>query len=101
MSYGIQAYGPVIDSDGSSRLVFSDSIRTSNIQLYQTWSLTGNETSSEIKCPNANDDTKVLIVFLGNPRNVDIINKTSTGFQLKNNLPFNNQSGVVMALRIS
>lgn len=100
MSYGIQAYGPVIDSDGSSRLVFSDSIRTSNIQLYQTWSLDGGETTSFITCPNANDDTKVLIVFLGNPRNVDIINKTSTGFQLKNNLT-TAQSGVIMALRIS
>lgn len=100
MSYGIQAYGPVIDSDGSSRLVFSDSIRTSNIQLYQPWSLEGDETTSIINCPNANDDTKVLIVFLGNPRNVDIINKTSTGFQLKNNLS-SSQSGVIMALRIS
>ena len=100
MSYGIQAYGPVIDSDGSARLVFSDSIRASNVQLYQPWSLNGGETTSVINCPDANDDTKVLIVFIGNPRDVDIINKTSTGFQLKNNR-LNVQSGTIMALRIS
>jgi hypothetical protein len=102
MSYGLEIYGPVIDSAGSSKLVFSDNIRTSNIQLYSSFSLSKNEISSVYACPDANDDTKILIIFVGNPRYVDVINKTSTGFQLQNNSGSNGtQGGIVMALRIS
>jgi hypothetical protein len=102
MSYGIQMFGPAIDSDGSAKLVFSDSIRTSNVQLHASFSLTKGQTSSVFPCPDANNDSKVFIIFLGNPRRVDVINKTSTGFQLKNNNTVNGtQSGFVIAMRIS
>lgn len=101
-TYGIQIFGPVIDSDGNAKLVFSDSIRTSNVQLHSSFALSKGETSSIYSCVDANDDSKVLIIFLGNPRYVDVINKTSTGFQLKNNNTTSDiQSGIVMALRIS
>ena len=102
MSYGIQMFGPAIDSDGSAKLVFSDSIRTSNIQLHSGFALSKGETSSVFSCEDANDDSKVIIIFLGNPRRVDVINRTATGFQLKNNnSESGTQSGFVIAVRIS
>jgi hypothetical protein len=103
MSYGLEIYGPIINGDATtSKLVFSDSIRTSNIQVYSSFSLSKDQTSSVYACPNANDGSKILIVFVGNPRYVDVINKTSTGFQLQNNSgSYGTQSGIVMALRIS
>lgn len=102
MSYGFRIYGPIINGDSdSSKLVFSDEIRTSNIQLYDTFNLNAGETSSVYQCPDANNSSKILLAFVGSTTYVDIINKTSTGFQLQNTSTLASRSGIVMAMRIS
>jgi hypothetical protein len=63
MSYGIQLYGP----DGQT-VVFSDSIRTSNIQVRESRLLgPGPYASEDFPCPDADDPDKVIITFVRKP----------------------------------
>ena len=102
MSYGIKVFGP-----DNQTVVFSDGIRTSNVQVYEGFSLSPNEVSDIISCPNANDSTKVAVtitptsnVGLIGLRDVIVTNKTSTGFQLSNG-GNNFVSGIAIAFRLS
>ena len=102
MSYGIKVFGP-----DNETVVFSDGIRTSNVQVYESFSLTAGQVSSIISCPNANDSTKVAVtitptsnVGLIGLRDIIVTNKTSTGFQLSNGGD-GTVSGIVIAFRLS
>lgn len=102
MSYGIKVFGP-----DNQTVVFSDGIRTSNVQVYETFSLTAGQVSSIISCPDANDSTKVAVtitptsnVGLIGLRDIIVTNKTSTGFQLSNGGD-STVSGIVIAFRLS
>ena len=102
MSYGIKVFGP-----DNQTVVFSDGIRTSNIQVYESFSLTAGEVSDIISCPDANDSTKVAVTItpisnfrLTGLRDVIVTNKTSTGFQVSNGGD-NSISGIVIAFRLS
>lgn len=92
------------DSDGNgnsivSRVVFSDSIRTSNIQLHETISLAKN-TSTFISCLDANDPSKIIITF-EQARGFVISNKTPLGFTVTNEYQYmNTLTGTVIAVRI-
>mgnify|MGYP001195511383 FL=1 len=102
MSYGIKVFGP-----DNQTVVFSDGIRTSNVQVYEGFSLSPNEVSDIISCPNANDSTKVAVTItptanigLIGLRDVSVTNKTSTGVQLSNG-GNNFGSGIAIAFRLS
>jgi dipeptidyl aminopeptidase/acylaminoacyl peptidase len=92
------------DSDGNgnsiaSSIVFSDSIRTSNIQVYETLNIARNA-SEFITCLNANDTSKILITF-ETARGFYVSNKTSTGFTVTNgNQMLPSTTGTVIALRV-
>lgn len=92
------------DSDGNgnsitSTVVFSDSIRTSNIQVHETLTLAKNA-SQFISCPNADDTSKVLITF-ETARGFVVSSRTSTGFTVTNEYQLMNQiTGTVIAMRV-
>ena len=100
--YGMEIISPDSDGNGNSitsTVVFSDSIRTSNIQVYETLTLSKNA-SQFISCPNADDTSKVLITF-ESARGFVISSRTSTGFTVTNEYQFMNQTtGTVIALRV-
>ena len=83
MSYGIQLYGP----DGQT-VVFSENIRTSNIQLRESRYLgPGPYASENFDCPDAEDPNKIIITFVQKPtldRNVVVwIERYTGGFRVK------------------
>tara|TARA_R110002074_G_scaffold266145_1_gene438326 strand:+ start:596 stop:910 length:315 start_codon:yes stop_codon:yes gene_type:complete len=100
--YGMEIISPDSDGNGNSiasSIVFSDSIRTSNIQVYETLNLARNA-SEFIPCPDANDTSKILITF-ETARGFYVSSKTSTGFTVTNGyqgLP--TTTGTVIALRV-
>ena len=97
MAYGLEIYGP-----DDSTLVFGSALRTSNIQVYASYSLTTSNTTLTIACPDANDPSKITIVVLAT--NVydptPGVSTTSTNFTL--NAPqVGTRTGVVYAIRRS
>jgi len=96
-------YGMEIMSPDGETVVFSDSIRTSNIQLMVDVSLNKKGTTGDsqfISCRDANDTSKVLITFL-DARGLVVGDKTSTGFWVSNEDDyFATRSGTVIALRV-
>ena len=93
MPFGIEIYGP-----DDTTLVFGSGLRTSNIQVYASYSLSSSNTSTTFTCPDANDAAKITIVIL--PSNVAAIaptlTTTSTNFTLTSS---NTKTGVVLAIR--
>jgi len=100
--YGMEIISPDSDGNGNSiasSIVFSDSIRTSNIQVYTTLNIARNA-SEFITCLNANDTSKILITF-ETARGFYVSNKTSTGFTVTNgNQMLPSTTGTVIALRV-
>ena len=83
MSYGIQLYGP----DGQT-VVFSENIRTSNIQLRESRFLgPGPYAAEDFDCPDAEDPNKIIITFVKKPttdrRVVVWIERYTGGFRVK------------------
>lgn len=83
MSYGIQLYGP-----GGQTVVFSENIRTSNIQLRESRYLgPGPYASESFDCPDAEDPNKIIITFVRKPtldRNVVVwIERYTGGFRVR------------------
>lgn len=66
MSYGIRLYDP----DGDT-VVFSEDIRTSNVQLSETFLMQGPYDSKEFEIPDAHDTSKMLWTFLESPTERD------------------------------
>lgn len=66
MSYGIRLYDP----DGDT-VVFSEDIRTSNVQLSETFLMQGPYDSKEFEIPDAHDTSKILWTFLESPTERD------------------------------
>lgn len=75
MSYGIQLYGPrVVLDDGTviePQVVFSENIRTSNIQLRETFSLAWPSDSVLLECPDASDTNKIIVSLMKKPANLN------------------------------
>jgi len=101
-NYGLQIISPDSDGNGNSitsSIVFSDNIRTSNIQVYLTIDLAKNA-SQFISCPDADQTSKVLITF-EDARGFVVSDRTSTGFTITNNYQYmNTRRGTVIALRV-
>lgn len=108
MSYGIKLYDP----SGQS-VVFSEDIRTSNIQVSEGFTLIGPiDATGSFPCKDAQDSTKVLITFLESPTDRDsgilvYIQRETDAFKVKlyDNLqrPQEQQpwvTGQVLAIRI-
>jgi hypothetical protein len=66
MSYGIKLYDP-----SGQTVVFSENIRTSNIQLSETFLLQGPYDSKDFTVQDAHDSTKMLFTFLESPTERD------------------------------
>ena len=62
MSYGIKIFGP-----DNENIVFSNSIRTSNIQLLESRTLETYNSVETLDCKDAQDDSKILITFKSTP----------------------------------
>jgi len=75
MSYGIQLYGPrVVLDDGTviePQVVFSENIRTSNIQLRETFSLAWPNDTIFLECPDASDTDKIIVSLVRKPANLN------------------------------
>jgi hypothetical protein len=100
MSYGVEVYGP------NGNVVWSDGIRATNIQVFQTFNLSA-QSSLYVPCPDANDGSKVIITFISSNfspiasfTGAIITNKTSSGFTLTKSGSYS-PSGTVVAVRIS
>lgn len=100
--YGMEIISPDSDGNGNaitSSVVFSDSIRTSNIQVYETITL-AKDASQFIPCPDADDTSKVLITF-ESARGFVVSSRTSTGFTVTNEYQYMYQiTGTVIAMRV-
>lgn len=96
MAYGLEIYGP-----DDSTLVFGSALRTSNIQVYASYSLTTSNTTLTIACPDANDASKITIVVLPTLiySSVPALSTTSTNLTLTKGS--GTQTGVVYAIRRS
>lgn len=100
MSYGVEVYGPGGD------VVWSNEIRATNIQVFQTFNLSA-QSSVYVPCPDANDSSKVVITFISSNFNpiasftgTIITNKTSSGFTLTKSGSYS-PSGTVVAVRVA
>lgn len=62
MSYGIQLYGP----DGET-VVFSENIRTGNVQILESRTLERYNSVETFNCLDAQDSNKILITFKSTP----------------------------------
>lgn len=94
MAYGLEATGP----DGTT-VVWSSSLRATNVQVYSTFNLAAGQ-SVVIPCADANNASSVIITLKKAIFNVIIKNKTSTSFTIENGSGLT-QSGVVIAIRVS
>jgi hypothetical protein len=99
--FGIEVRGP-----NNSTPVLSSRLRSSNVVLFSTFSLEGNDSLTFV-CPDANDSTKVALTLMGpdSPfpvylRGVVVSEKTTSGFTLTN-YDQATRSGRVLAFRIS
>ena len=98
MSHGVEVYDAVTGS-----IVWSSNIRQTNIQVYSYFDLSSNP-NPNFTCPDANDNTKVLITFKSTSFGSAVpsyqgsraVNKTSTSFQLTGT----SQKGWVIAVRV-
>tara|TARA_B100000497_G_C7669787_1_gene404155 strand:+ start:658 stop:978 length:321 start_codon:yes stop_codon:yes gene_type:complete len=103
-NYGIEIISPDSDGNGNSitsAVVFSDSIRTCNMQVYAEITVNRNGTYF-IPCPDANDTSKILITFQS-ARGLVVhdSDKTATGFTVTNEYQLSSSvSGTVIALRV-
>lgn len=75
MSYGIQLYGPKIEQEDGTfvqpEVVFSENIRTSNIQLRETFSLAWPSDSILLECPDASDTNNIIVSLVRKPANLN------------------------------